>query len=289
MNKGVKLKTYPECVQCFFRQARDAAKLAGADDDTRKKVLEEVAAALSDLSLDITPPEIARTVYGIVGRHTDGKDAYKQIKERSNDMAMELYPRLKKVVEKADDVLLSAVRLAVAGNVIDYGVPHSFDIEEEIDECLNKDFAVFDFDDFRDKYEAASNVLYLLDNAGEIVFDRILIEEMKKDVVCAVREKPIINDVTMADARQVGLDKITKVTSSGSNIPGTVVRTARSSLSLKPSAPLSLVMWDAGWGILFLRGKGSLGQGAWSEIKNQISKIKNTYKKCKNGIRSKGV
>ena len=103
------------------------------------------------------------------------------------------------------------------------GVPHSFDIEREIEECLEKDFAVFDFADFNDAVRKADNVLYILDNAGEIVFDMILIEEMKKPVICAVREKPIINDVTIDDARQVGLDKACKVISSGSDIPGTIV------------------------------------------------------------------
>jgi uncharacterized protein with ATP-grasp and redox domains len=137
-------------------------------------------------------------------------------------MAMELYPRLKKDIEGSEDALLSAVRLAVAGNVIDYGVPHSFDIENEIEDCLRKDFAIFDFEKFARAVKEAKNILYILDNAGEIVFDRILVEELAKDVVCAVRGKPIINDVTMDDAVQVGLDKVTKVVSSGSDIPGTL-------------------------------------------------------------------
>ncbi|MGB2599340.1 MAG: ARMT1-like domain-containing protein [Candidatus Omnitrophota bacterium] len=217
------MKTYLECIPCFLRQALEAAKLAGADKKTQKKILDEVARALPDFSLNVTPPEIARTVYGIVENHTGGVDAYKHIKEKSNSMAMELYPRLKKEIEGADDVLLSAVRLAVAGNVIDYGVPHAFDIEGEIEECLEKDFAVFDFDEFREAIAKAKYVLYILDNAGEIVFDKILIEEIGKDVVCAVREKPIINDVTMDDAMQVGLDKVAKVISSGSDIPGTLI------------------------------------------------------------------
>jgi uncharacterized protein with ATP-grasp and redox domains len=218
------LKTYLECVPCFLRQALDAAKLAGADKKTQKKVLDDVARMLPGFSLDVTPPEIARTVYGIVESHTEGKDAYKKVKKKSNDMAMELYPRLKKVVEASSDVLLSAVRLAVAGNVIDYGVPQSFDIEREIEECLERDFAIFDFKEFKSAVKNASNILYLLDNAGEIVFDRILIEEMDKSIVCAVRGKPIINDVTMDDAREVGLDKVARVISSSSDIPGTVVQ-----------------------------------------------------------------
>ncbi len=218
------MKTYSECIPCFYRQALDAARLAGADDDVSKKILEDVTEVVSQLSFDLSPPEIARAVYSIVEEHTGGRDLYGEIKRSSNSMAMELYPRMKQVVESSDDVLLSAVRLAVAGNVIDYGVPHAFDIEEEIEECLDKEFAIFDFNEFAEAVRGAKNILYILDNAGEIVFDRILVEEMPAGkTVCAVRSTPIINDVTMEDAVSVGLDKIVKVIPSGSDIPGTVV------------------------------------------------------------------
>jgi len=218
------VRTYPECRPCFLRQAEDAAVLVGADENLRSDIRDEVSHALDGIPLDTTPPEIARTVYSIVEGMTGGTDAYARIKEKSNSMAMELYPRMKKIVESSDDVLLSAVRLAVAGNVIDYGVPHAFDIEEEIEDCLRKDFAVFDFPEFRSSVERARNILYILDNAGEIVFDRILVEEMGKEIVCAVREHPIINDVTMEDAAAVGLGISARVISSGSDIPGTVIR-----------------------------------------------------------------
>lgn len=218
------MKTYLECIPCFLRQALDAAKLAGADKKTQKKILDDIACRLPSFSLNVSPPEIARTVYNVVEEYTGGRDAYESIKKKSNIMAMELYPKLKKIVEESDNVLLSAVRLAVAGNVIDYGVPHVFDIENEIEACLEKDFAVFDFGQFENAVRHAGNILYLLDNAGEIVFDRILVEEMDARTVCAVREKPVINDVTMDDAVQVGLDKVTTVISSGSTVPGTVVR-----------------------------------------------------------------
>ncbi|MFQ5952226.1 MAG: DUF89 domain-containing protein [Candidatus Omnitrophota bacterium] len=204
------MKTYLECIPCFLRQALDAAKLAGADKKVQKEIIDEVSRVLPDFPLNVTPPEIALTVYGIVENHTGGKDAYLEVKKKSNAMAMELYERLKKEVESSEDVLLRAVRLAVAGNVIDYGVPHAFNIEKEIEECLKKDFAIFDFEAFRREVAKAKNILYILDNAGEIAFDRILVEEIGKDVICAVRGKPIINDVTMEDALQVGLDSVAK-------------------------------------------------------------------------------
>jgi len=216
------MKTYLECIPCFLRQSLEAARLAGADELIQKRVLDEVAQKLPSFRIDVSPPEIARTVYGIVEKYTGGKDAYKELKHKSNQMAQELYGELVEKIEKSQNPLLDAVRLAVAGNVIDYGVPGSFDIEQEIEECLEKDFAIFDFDHFKNELEKAQKVLYILDNAGEIVFDNILIKEMKKDVISVVRGKPIINDVVMQDALDVHMDEVSRVISSGSDIPGTI-------------------------------------------------------------------
>ena len=219
------MKTYRDCIPCFDRQALEAARLTGASQEAQKVILGEVIEAVKHLSMDMSPPEIAKTVYGIVDKHTGGVDAYRHLKEKSNLLALDLYPGLKRDVLASDDSLLSAVRLAVAGNVIDYGVSHVFSIEDEIEECLEKDFAVFDYDEFCRAIKKADNILYILDNAGEIVFDKLLVETISHPaLVCAVRGKPIINDVTMEDALQVGLDKVAKVISSGSEIPGTVIK-----------------------------------------------------------------
>ena len=216
------MKTYLECVPCFLRQALEAAKLAGVSRKVQREVLDEVSLVMPTFSFDVPPPVIARTVYGIVNKHVGGEDSYGKVKQKSNDMALELYPKLKKMVGQGSDELLNAVRLAVTGNVIDYGVPHTFDVEKEIEECLDKEFFIFDYYEFKDLVLKAQNILYILDNAGEIVFDKVLIETIPKDVVCAVRGKPIINDVTMDDAKYVGLEKAAKVISSGSDIPGTL-------------------------------------------------------------------
>jgi hypothetical protein len=205
------------------RQARDASRLSGLDAGSEGKVISAVSEALPGFSPDITPPEIAAMVYGIVGAISGANDPYKGLKEKSNKLAMELYPDLKRTVQDSSDKLLTAVRLAVAGNVIDYGVPHVFDVEREVKECLEKPFAEFHYEEFREAVTASRNILYILDNAGEIVFDRILIETIGKDLTAAVRSKPIINDVTMADAALTGLSGVCNVIESGSYLPGTVI------------------------------------------------------------------
>lgn len=217
------MRTSPECLRCFMRQAKDASRLNALDQDAEKKVLSEVSGALPGFSAETPPPQIAVAVYGIVARHAGGKDPYKGLKDKSNKFALELYPKLKRIVADSPDKLLTAVRLAVAGNVIDYGLPHVFDIEKEVEECLEKKFAEFHYEEFKDAVNKSRDILYILDNAGEIVFDRILIETLGKKVTAAVRSKPIINDVTMEDAASVGLTGICDVIESGSDMPGTVV------------------------------------------------------------------
>ncbi|MCD6129607.1 MAG: DUF89 family protein, partial [Deltaproteobacteria bacterium] len=152
-------------------------------------------------------------------------DPYKEIKKESTEKGLALYPSLKDEVEKSNDKLLTAIRIAIAGNVIDFGVNRNFNIEEEIDTVLKKDFAIFDYDKFKDYLDKSDEILYIGDNAGESVFDRILIEVMKKPVIYVVREMPVINDVTYEDAVQAGIDKVATILSSGTSAPGTVLET----------------------------------------------------------------
>lgn len=207
-----------------MRQAKDASRLNALDPGTEESVMTEVSRVLAGFSAEVSPPEIARTVYGIVEAYSGRKDPYKDLKQKSNEMALSLYPELKRRIESSPDKLLFAVRLAVAGNVIDYGLPHVFDVEKEIAECLEKPFAAFDYDAFKKDVAGARRILYILDNAGEIVLDRLLIETMgKENIIAAVRSDTIINDVTREDAVCVGLDKVCKVVQSGSDMPGTVI------------------------------------------------------------------
>ena len=126
--------------------------------------------------------------------------------------------------ESSEDRLMTAVRLAIAGNVIDFGTDSSFDLTEELETILSQDFAVNHFKKFCEVLKQARNILYLADNAGETVFDRLLIEEMDKPVIYLVREKPIINDATREDALLSGLDKVSEITSSGCDTPGTILK-----------------------------------------------------------------
>ena len=217
------MRTYLDCIPCFFKQALMSARLAGADESTQKKILDMVAAAVPSFPLSNPPPAMGRIVYRLVREVTGSYDPFKEIKDKYNRMALDIYPELKERVAQSPDRLLTALRLAIAGNIIDFGVGKSFNLEKEIDEVFTRDFAIFDYEKFKQSLNSTDQILYLADNAGEVVFDRILIEELHKDVIYAVRDKPAINDALIEDANFCGIDKLAKVVSSGSDAPGTIL------------------------------------------------------------------
>ncbi len=219
------MKTYLDCLPCFLHQALRAARMATDDEKKIKLVLDEVGMMLPTISLESTPPESGRRIYQKVHEITGNFDPYKEVKKRSTEEALSLYPYMKSLVEKSDDRLLTAIRMAIAGNVIDFGPNKAFDMKEEIEATLSKDFAICHYDRFKDSLNRSDKVLYIGDNAGECVFDRILIETLDKPVTYAVRGKPVINDATMEDARQAGMVGVAELISSGTDAPGTLLNT----------------------------------------------------------------
>ncbi len=229
------MKTYIDCIPCFFKQALDAARLAGADENIQKQVLLSLAKELESFSMDSCPPQMGKFIYGLVRKITKEEDPYKKIKEKGNELALNFYPKLKEKVKNAKDQLLFSLELAIAGNIIDYGVKHSLDVDKELDNILaeeneairHESKAIFNYSEFRKQLAESDNILYLGDNAGEVVFDRILIEEIKKnyskkEIFYAVKERPIINDALAEDAYACGIDNYAKIISSGSDAPGTI-------------------------------------------------------------------
>ena len=217
------MRTYLDCYPCFLRQALDAARLAGADGDRQKAILDQVLEVLKRSELSSTPPEIGNEVHQLVRREVRNGDPYREPKEASTRQALALYPRLRELVQEADDLLDVAVRLSIAGNIIDLGPDQQYDLWGVIERVLVQPFAVDDRAAFREMLAAAYQVLYLADNAGETVFDRVLIEVLGVPVVYAVKGGPVLNDATVEDALAAGVDRVADVVSTGSDAPGTVL------------------------------------------------------------------
>jgi uncharacterized protein with ATP-grasp and redox domains len=217
------MRTYLDCYPCFLRQALEAARLAGADENKQYWVLQQVLDELHRFELTSTPPEMGYRVHQIVRQETAARDPYQNAKEASTRRALILYPRLKVLVAEADDPLKTAVRLSIAGNIIDLGVAQEYDLEGTIRRVLAQPFAIDAYDAFRAGLVRTEAVLYLADNAGETVFDRILIEALEKPVIYVVKGGPVLNDATRQDALAAGLSQVATIVDNGCNAPGTII------------------------------------------------------------------
>jgi len=208
------MKTHLECIPCFLKQSLEAARMATSDEEVHERVLKEVMKHLETISFSDSPPELSRDVHKIIKTITQSDDPYKKVKDQSNQKAKNLYPHLKKLVHDADDPLFMAVKLAIVGNVIDFGTTNRFNLEEMIDNAVKKQFVDDAYPYFTEKINQAKTILYLADNSGEIFFDKLLIEELRKkgkDITYVVKANPIINDVLVEDASFAGIDKLATV------------------------------------------------------------------------------
>ncbi|MHC3129900.1 MAG: DUF89 family protein [Candidatus Bathyarchaeota archaeon] len=205
------MKLNLDCIPCFQRQALQAVRFISDDEKLHERVLREVAKKLLESNWDLTPPELAHQIHSIVKRITNENDPYKKVKKESNDLVLKMYPELKQKVKKSRDPLRTAVRLAIAGNIIDFGVPQEFNLEKTIREVLKKQFAIDDYKKLKEKLKDTKTLLFFVDNAGEIGLDKLLVEtflETKKlkKIDFVVKGGPIINDATLEDAVYMGLD-----------------------------------------------------------------------------------
>jgi hypothetical protein len=172
------------------------------------------------------PPAYTTTFIHRKIRQMLGIDPFREIKSEYNRIALGLYPSLKTAVEKSRDPLWMGARLAIAGNVIDFGIFTSVDIEGALKKALNTQIAVDDFNSFKEAVLKSDEILYLTDNAGEIVFDRLLIETLNrlgKKVKAVVKGAPVLNDSTMDDAEETGLAAVCEVIDNGSDAVGTML------------------------------------------------------------------
>jgi hypothetical protein len=204
-------------------QALRAGRIATKDEKKIKTLLDDVGSMLKYIPMDNTPPETGDLIYKKVREITGVFDPYKQIKKESIHDALKMYPGLKQIVKHSDNRLLTAIRIAIAGNIIDFGIHKSFDLEKDVQFILQQDFAILHFQQFVEQLKRSQSILYLGDNAGESVFDKILIEELGKPVTYVVREIPVINDMTYTDAINSGLDQVANIISSGCSAPGTIL------------------------------------------------------------------
>jgi len=217
------MKISRECYLCIYTQTLNLTKRLGLDEDEASEILRGVAKIISKYSLDVTPPEIAAEVYEFISKATGIEDPFSKEKEAAIKEALKFKDILEKRLEKSKDRLYDACKIAVAGNVIDLGVNQEYNLQKEIKNIFELDFKHNDYDEFKNRLKDAKSIVYLGDNAGENVFDEILIKELKKyvdKIYYFTRGKPIINDITLKDLNGLEIFEIADVVDSGVPTPG---------------------------------------------------------------------
>ena len=224
------MRTHLDCIPCFIKQSLEATRMATDDEAVHIEVIKKLLTHLKSISFTDSPPELSREVHCIIRDITKSEDPYKKIKDKSNKLAKDQYNHLKKMVEGASDPLLMAIKIAIVGNVIDFGTYNRFNVEDMLDNLVKKDIDEESYQQFKKSLVKSENILYLADNTGEIFFDKLLINELLKQdkkVTYVVRSNPIINDATMEDARFAGIDKLATIIESDAgqrqSAPGVVL------------------------------------------------------------------
>lgn len=209
------MKAHTDCIPCALQQALRATRIAlsgNSDQAVEQSVLYRVMERLIEEDWSQPPIQISKHVYRIVRELTGVDDPYAEAKAQSNQAALELYPRLKAEVEESKAPLHRAIEMALAGNVMDFGIFESFDVEETLHRVEKVGLAIDDRGALESQLARAESLLLIADNAGEIVFDRLLLETIRQQkpiaISLVVKSGPLINDATMDDIREVGLDKI---------------------------------------------------------------------------------
>ncbi len=223
-----------DCYSCVINQARSAARFGGLNEEQTKRV---IAVAKTGLEKSKTTPllvqhiirHVADTVIQERGESQDF-DIYAEVKEKSNILSLAYAEKFQEKLDASESPFETGLQIAAAGNIIDFGAIKQgpINLNKEL-QSLNKiPFARYDIEPFTKALDDASTLLYICDNSGEIVFDMLFIKELQREypnlqIVAALRDKPIINDATLEDAKAVGLDRLVTTISSGSVYPGTIL------------------------------------------------------------------
>ena len=209
-----------DCLSCLLNQSLRVAKNLNLDERTSKKMMQVASASIADYA-EVSPPVAAADLYPKLASFTDSEDVYKELKDLSTQEAMKLLPSVQKQVKTTSD----AIKAAVAGNVIDFATPNHFDLDIEFEKVFDTDFTIDDEVLFLEYLKEAKTFMIIGDNVGEHIFDKLLLELIKKEypklkLYYAVRGRPIINDVTLLEAKEINIQEVATVVDSGVDTPG---------------------------------------------------------------------
>lgn len=219
------VKTELDCLPCFYGQIARTLNYAGVNGDRGREITHKAETIIANASLDEVPARTTTLIHRLLRQET-GSDPYRQVKEAYNHIALGMLPDLKRRSAGSADQLQAAVRAAIAGNVIDFGIYETIDLNRSVDESFRLPLSQEDYRAFTQAVDHSKRILYLCDNAGEIVFDRVLLEKLRqmgKQVTAVVKGTPVINDATLDDAVTAGLMDTAAVIDNGNDGIGTLL------------------------------------------------------------------
>ena len=222
------MKVQPGCHNCIKHQLDLLSDAIGKDPGHRDRILAELTELTREMVQKCSPPEMASKYYRIFERETGIADPFRREKELSTELALQMLPELRKAVGTGADSFARAVLLAIGGNIIDYGATPDFTldgVEKEILQVLDYEYDHAAMAELRRRMDGAEKIVYILDNCGEAVIDRLLIERYPEKITVAVRGRAILNDATREDALASGLDFV-PIADTGDNTPGVSLKTS---------------------------------------------------------------
>lgn len=217
------MNTYPECYLCIFRQAATALRLNEPDQDLQVQTLKKVLGILERSNDQLTPSEIAGETNRVIRESLGVDDLYKKEKEASHILALQYEDDLRDLIGQGADPLEQGLKVSAAGNIIDIIHDIEYDLWDEVEKTVDQDLMGGGLNEFKKRLDQAPYLLYMADNVGETIFDRIFIETLDIPVKYAVKSGPILNDATLKDALAAGIDLVAEVLETGSSSPGTIL------------------------------------------------------------------
>jgi damage-control phosphatase, subfamily I len=212
------------CFLCFTKAFEKLLEKEDISDEQKSAFTKEMMDLYTRSHDQHSAPSFSRELHILLRQYTHNDDPYKTIKQEYNQRIMNMYPVLKEKIFHSTDIFNTALRFAIAGNIIDFANGGGFDIDKTLDHVMNSDFAIDNSDMLIHDIINAETILYLGDNAGEIVFDKLFIESLgHQNIYFAVRSAPVINDVTKDDAVYTGMSNVANVISNGYDAPSTLL------------------------------------------------------------------
>jgi uncharacterized protein with ATP-grasp and redox domains len=212
------------CYPCILRQSIESAEMIEVNDKEMKQIIKHFGEILTPaLENDFTAPMLAAEIQKYIKSLTGVEDPYFDLKEKNLKEAQRLLPLVEAEIKKAEDPLLASLLMSAMGNSIDAGVSLNVNIKENIDQAIEDSFAHSDYTRFKEKIKKADSLLIIADNTGEALFDRLLLKELKPynlDITYAVREIPILNDITAEKAAELKIGEYAEIIKSGTTAPG---------------------------------------------------------------------